>query len=54
MDGILFVKYYKNGFLHRDNNEPAVIDSPQYEWWVNGVFIKDQNIDESEHESEIE
>jgi antitoxin component YwqK of YwqJK toxin-antitoxin module len=54
MDGILFVKYYKNGFLHRDNNEPAVIDSPQYEWWVNGVFIKDQNIDESDIEDDID
>jgi hypothetical protein len=35
------LEYWRNGLLHRDNNQPAVIsrNGKIKEWWFNGVFI---------------
>jgi hypothetical protein len=34
------IEYWRMGFLHRGNNQPAVIAENIKEWWINGVFIK--------------
>jgi len=34
-------KWYQNGKLYRDNDQPAVIDSNgTKQWYQNGLFIK--------------
>jgi len=35
--------WYKYGFLHRDNDKPAVIGSTFVEWWVDGKRHRDND-----------
>ena len=44
VEGPGHMEYWRDGKLHRDNDEPAVISNGfcDREWWKDGVFIRDE------------
>lgn len=37
-------KWYKNGLLHRDNDEPAIVKGNKKEWFLNGIHDRVNNL----------